>query len=265
MAFEPAPPPSGGSNPGGWGYPGGEHTGEPGDAFGHGFCDDPQYAGLCNTPVHSGAAAPGTDHPHPGSGPRSGGAYDLPGPSDADIADSKQAWRNIERRGENILKKYKDLYKDENEATGKACVSSCSSNFNALCGYVDSICSTGNTIIPMSPGVRIPCRAAKAATCEGDPNECIMDCSIASMNTSPSGHHSGDGGSPSPRMSRQTCRDVCDYVKDMSCLTVGFTCSAGAVWTFGGVAVPCYYAVFAACSGAFVSAKACREKWCDRR
>lgn len=164
------------------------------------------------------------------------------------------------------MKRYEGLYRDENEAQSKACVASCASNFNALCGYVDSVCSTGNTFIPITPTVNVPCGAARAAACQGNPNECIMECSVASLDASPAGQASGGRVSlPPPSMSRQSCKDICDYAKDMSCLAVGFTCTAGTVWTIGGVSVPCYYAVFAACSGAFVSAKACKEKWCDRR
>ncbi len=108
--------------------------------------------------------------------------YHPPGPSEDDITLSKIAWHNIERRGENLLESYKDLYPNEHEATRRACIGSCTTNFRALCGYVKCVCSTGNSRVPFSPDVNTSCRAAKSASCEGNPHECIASCGGSPLN-----------------------------------------------------------------------------------
>lgn len=262
------PPP--GPDPGdSSGYPGGDHTGGPGDGYHHSLCDDPQYAGLCDPRKPSGAPPPGAPHSPPPSGshPGHGGAFDLHGPSDTDIAVSKLAWSSIERRGERLLATYEEMYADEAEATTRACIASCTTSFSALCGYVDCVCSTGNSRVPFSPNVNTPCGAAKSASCEGDPNACIASCFGAGIPASAMGSPAGDGpGSPirvSPAW-RKSCHFACKVAEGSSCLAVSLSCAPGAVWTFGAAAIPCVYAVGAACLGSWTAGEACNQ-WCDQQ
>lgn len=48
----------------------------------------------------------------------------------------------------------------------------------------------------------------------------------------------------------------------LSCAAVARMCAPEAVWTFGGVAIPCFYAMLAACAGALTAGSACNA-WCD--
>lgn len=121
-------------------------------------------------------------------------------------------------------------------------------------------------MLKLNHGMQIPCGTAKAASCEGNPNECIMGCYIASRDGSIAGHHSGDELGAPVRVSpgwRQSCRYACKMAEGLSCVAVGGLCVSGATWTFGGVAIPCYYAVLAACAGALTAGTACTT-WCDR-
>lgn len=245
------------------GESGGSLGGGPGDGWRGGFHNDPQYQGLFAPRAPSGAA-PGAARPH-GGGPRAE-PIELAGPTEGQIADAKKAWKNLEQRGDNLLARYQDLYPDEEEANRKACVFSCSGNFNALCGYVDSVCSTGNSIVPLFPGMPVPCSVAKAASCEGHPDACILGCFGAGPGATAAARHPGDDlGRPvrvSPRW-RASCHLACKAAEGLSCVAVAGTCAPGTVWTFGGAAVPCLYAVLAACAGSITAGAAC-STWCDR-
>jgi hypothetical protein len=61
---------------------------------------------------------------------------------------------------------------------------------------------------------------------------------------------------------RDICNTACEVASVAGCVAVHGACAAGAVWSFGGVLVPCEWAVLAACGGAATLGGACKAK-CD--
>lgn len=49
---------------------------------------------------------------------------------------------------------------------------------------------------------------------------------------------------------QKVCVLGCTTFAGAGCAAVGVSCTAGALWTFGGILIPCGYAVIAACAGA---------------
>jgi hypothetical protein len=240
------PPPVPGGLPG---VPGNDHTGGAGDGYHHSICDDPQYAGLCNSSAISGAANPGPSNP---------------GISKEQIAASKAARKGLETRGWKYLKKYQDLGEDPGEALSRSCIDSCTVNYSALCGQIEHACVTGEQDISLSPGVITPCTNAIDAVCENKPDRCLAGCFNSATNPYFAKNHSEEkppiGVSPKWR---EACHLSCGAANIVGCGVVTYSCVAGTVWTYGGLAIPCKYAVIAACLGAYAADRAC-EKWCDK-
>ena len=77
------------------------------------------------------------------------------------------------------------------------------------------------------------------------------------------GHHghmetsrgsSSSGDKYTTRMSPQQWKNICTFgcavLAGAGCASVGFSCVAGAVWSFGGILIPCAWAATAACGAA---------------
>lgn len=58
------------------------------------------------------------------------------------------------------------------------------------------------------------------------------------------------------------CQYSCAGAVAAGCATVAAACTAGTVWTFGGVSIPCTYAMVAACYGIGAAGLAC-AKLCE--
>lgn len=257
----PPPSPRSGDPDGSW--LGGDHARDPG-SYHHSLCDDPQYAGLCDPHSPSGAAAPGNPQSTPGGG--HGGTHHPAGPDPAEFASSlaKSYLLVLQHRGEDILKSYESKYKNKDEAARRACIGSCTEEFGALCGYVSGICTTGEANVPFSPGVITSCKAATDAACGDNPNACIASC-FSNGAAAPAGHQSEDTSRAPPGVRlkwRNNCHFACKIAENTGCLTVSLSCTVGTTWTLGGAAVPCVYAVGAACLGSWTAGAAC-NKWCD--
>lgn len=240
---EPPPPGSGGLG----GPPGSDHTGGPGDGYHHSLCDDPQYASLCD--------------PHrlapPTNPPRS--------LSVEQIAASQKARKNLEGRGWNYIKKYEDLGKGHEEALLLACIDSCTMNYQALCGQIESACITGTSDISMSPGVITPCANALNAACMNKPNMCLVGCFSGATNPCYAKLHPSNAKPPigvSPKW-RKSCHRGCDMVTGLSCVGMTLACAAGAFGTAGGDLPPCVLLVAAACGFEQYPAKWSCDDWCD--
>jgi hypothetical protein len=233
------------------GLPGGrgdDHTWGMGDGHRHTICDDPQYAGLCNPSAISGAADPRSPDP---------------GISKEKIAASKKARRYLENRGWKYLNKHQDLGEDPGEALSRSCVDSCTVHYSALCEQIANACITGDQDISLSPGVITPCRNAVDAACRNKPDRCLAGCFNSATNSYFAKNHSEErppiGVSPKWR---EACHLSCGAANIVGCGVVTYSCVAGSVWTYGAIAIPCKYAVVAACLGAYAADRAC-EKWCD--
>jgi hypothetical protein len=59
---------------------------------------------------------------------------------------------------------------------------------------------------------------------------------------------------------QKVCTLGCVAFSNGGCAAVGTTCVAGAVWSFGGILIPCSYAVTAACIGAGFAGTVCAIK-----
>lgn len=59
---------------------------------------------------------------------------------------------------------------------------------------------------------------------------------------------------------QQVCIVGCQVFANAGCTSVSLSCTAGAVWSFGGVLIPCVYAVLAACAGATAAGTVCTFK-----
>ena len=240
------PPPVPGGPPGG---PGDDHTWGMGDGYHHTICDDPQYAGLCNPSAISTAGVPGSP---------------VPGISKEQIAASKRARKDLEGRGWQYLNKYQELGGDPGEALSRACIDSCTVHYNALCGQIANACVTGEQDISLSPGVITPCANAVEAACRNKPDRCLAGCFNSATNSYFAKRNHSEATPPigvSPKW-REACHLSCGAANVVGCGAVTYSCVAGSVWTYGAVAIPCKYAVIAACLGAYTADRAC-EKWCD--
>ena len=180
------------------------------------------------------------------------------------IAASKAARKELENRGWKYLKKYQDLGEIPGEALSRSCIDSCTVNYNALCGQIEHACITGGQELSMSPGVITPCTNAIDAVCKNKPNMCLAGCFNSATNPYFAKNHSEErppiGVSP---QWREACHLGCGAANIVGCGVVTYSCVAGSVWTYGGLAIPCKYAVIAACLGAYAADRAC-EKWCDK-
>jgi hypothetical protein len=63
-----------------------------------------------------------------------------------------------------------------------------------------------------------------------------------------------------PEKWRPICEAACDAAVGAACMSAHFSCVAGAFWSFGGVLIPCEWAVISGCSAGFFVAKACHVK-----
>lgn len=59
---------------------------------------------------------------------------------------------------------------------------------------------------------------------------------------------------------QQTCTLGCAILAAAGCASVSTSCTAGAIWSFGGVLIPCAYAVVAACTGSASITTVCAIK-----
>jgi hypothetical protein len=59
---------------------------------------------------------------------------------------------------------------------------------------------------------------------------------------------------------QQLCILGCAAFSNGGCAAVSTSCTAGALWSFGGILIPCSYAVVAACAGAGVAGTVCAIK-----
>ncbi len=59
---------------------------------------------------------------------------------------------------------------------------------------------------------------------------------------------------------QQMCTLGCATLAAAGCASVGASCTAGAVWSFGGILIPCAYAVVAACAGSASITTVCAIK-----
>jgi hypothetical protein len=59
---------------------------------------------------------------------------------------------------------------------------------------------------------------------------------------------------------QQVCIVGCQVFATAGCTSVSLSCTAGAVWSFGGILIPCAYAVLAACTGATAAGTVCTFK-----
>jgi hypothetical protein len=59
---------------------------------------------------------------------------------------------------------------------------------------------------------------------------------------------------------QKICVLGCSTFAGAGCAAVGVSCTAGALWSFGGILIPCAYAVIAACAGAASVTTVCAIK-----
>jgi hypothetical protein len=59
---------------------------------------------------------------------------------------------------------------------------------------------------------------------------------------------------------QKICVLGCATFAGAGCAAVGVSCTAGALWSFGGILIPCAYAVVAACAGAASLTTVCAIK-----
>ena len=59
---------------------------------------------------------------------------------------------------------------------------------------------------------------------------------------------------------QQRCTLGCATLAAAGCASVSASCTAGAVWSFGGILIPCAYAVVAACAGSASITTVCAIK-----
>ncbi len=59
---------------------------------------------------------------------------------------------------------------------------------------------------------------------------------------------------------QQICVVGCAVFSNAGCASVSTSCVAGALWSFGGILIPCSYAVVAACTGAATAGAVCSIK-----
>jgi hypothetical protein len=59
---------------------------------------------------------------------------------------------------------------------------------------------------------------------------------------------------------QQVCIVGCQTFATAGCTAVGLSCTAGTLWSFGGILIPCTYAVLAACTGATLAGSVCALK-----
>jgi hypothetical protein len=59
---------------------------------------------------------------------------------------------------------------------------------------------------------------------------------------------------------QKVCTLGCVAFSNGGCAAVGVSCTAGALWSFGGILIPCSYAVVAACVGAGMAGTVCAIK-----
>lgn len=59
---------------------------------------------------------------------------------------------------------------------------------------------------------------------------------------------------------QKVCVLECVAFANGGCAAVGVSCTAGALWSFGGILIPCGYAVVAACAGAGMAGTVCAIK-----
>lgn len=59
---------------------------------------------------------------------------------------------------------------------------------------------------------------------------------------------------------QKVCTLGCVAFANGGCAAVGVSCTAGALWSFGGVLIPCGYAVVAACAAAGMAGTVCAIK-----
>ena len=59
---------------------------------------------------------------------------------------------------------------------------------------------------------------------------------------------------------QKVCTLGCVAFSNGGCAAVGTSCVAGALWSFGGILIPCSYAVVAACVGAGMAGTVCAIK-----
>lgn len=55
------------------------------------------------------------------------------------------------------------------------------------------------------------------------------------------------------------CEYSCGGAVAAGCAAVTFACTAGTLWAFGGISIPCQYAVVAACYGMGAAGVACAK------
>jgi hypothetical protein len=169
------------------------------------------------------------------------------------MAIAKRGQDHIKERGNNLLNNFKEQYSNQEEATARACNASCTTSYNALCGDVKDACSTGETTVPLFPGRSFTCSAAKNAVCSNKPTECIVDCfrGDGSGNkfhgNDPAYYASlGYSGTPQSMASwKEICIVGCATLATAAAVTVTAGCVAGTLWSFGGILIPCEYAVAA--------------------
>ena len=59
---------------------------------------------------------------------------------------------------------------------------------------------------------------------------------------------------------QKLCALGCSAFAGAGCASVGASCVAGALWSFGGILIPCSYAVVAACTGSTTVITVCGIK-----
>lgn len=59
---------------------------------------------------------------------------------------------------------------------------------------------------------------------------------------------------------QQVCIVGCQTFATAGCTAVGLSCTAGTLWSFGGILIPCTYAVLAACTGGTLAGSVCALK-----
>jgi hypothetical protein len=63
-----------------------------------------------------------------------------------------------------------------------------------------------------------------------------------------------------PERWRPLCEAACDAAVGAACAGATFSCVVGTFWSFGGVLIPCEWAVISGCSAGFFVVKACHVK-----
>ena len=140
--------------------------GGPGNGWGGGYCNDPQYASACNPPQRPSA---------PGGMTREHQRIREENQRAARIGAAYDARDRIEQRGEVILRAFERARGKGVDTDRAACLYACRTTSRELCYEVKLAC-VGVSTLYWIPEIPITCTAAMLSVCAGSIPACHAGC-----------------------------------------------------------------------------------------